>query len=103
MGVWLSCNLFLVNGALVELANNPELFWLQISTSHKAGPAGVIKRIRRGAWQGGLQGFSRSDQCILGFILKTFQDKTYNGICSMFQAFIRPSKDGNLQVAHRKS
>ena len=102
MGVWPSCNLFLANGVLLELANNPELFWLPISRSHKADPARVIKRIRRGAWQGGLQGFSRSDQCILSLILKTFQDKTYNGICKMFHIFVRLTWDRNLQIAHWK-
>jgi hypothetical protein len=60
-----SCSLFLPYGVLVELASNPELFWLPIATSHKVDPACVIKRIRRGAWQGGFHGFSRSDQCIL--------------------------------------
>jgi hypothetical protein len=87
--MWLASNLFLANGVLLELPNNPELFWFPISRSHKADPARVIKRIRRVAWQGGLQGFSRSDQGILCLILKTFQDKIYNGICKMFHVFIR--------------
>jgi hypothetical protein len=73
VGVWLSCNLFLADGVFVEFANNPELFWLPISTSHKAGPVRAIKRIRRGTWQGGFQGFSRSDQCILSLTRGSFQ------------------------------